>query len=107
MRWNETAPPTPRKTVTIRIRNCWRSANWTRRWIMIRFAGLVLQGVRELQEQAAVADHFVAGGKPLQDLRLPVLVLPNVDRAPAELVCAAGDVNKGLILVVAQHCRIR
>ena len=48
--------------------------------------GSVLQRIRELQEQAAVADNFVARRKPLQNLRFAVLALADLHRAPAELV---------------------
>ncbi len=63
----------------------------------------VLQRIGKLQKQAAVAHNFVSGGNAFQDLSDAVLALPGFHLAPPELVGAGGDINKGLVVVVAQH----
>src|SRR5208283_5167531 len=63
---------------------------------------LVLQGILELQEQAAIADEvfavFEAGG----DLRAAFAAAAESDEAASELVCAGLHVDEGLVFGVAK-----
>src|SRR5580700_11041219 len=103
---NATMPPMPRNATIMRTRNRWWSANWTMRLIM-RTISSALERVGKLEKQAAVPHNFVSGGKTFRDLRHPVLTWPGFDIASAELVGADGNIDKGLVVVVVQHGRVR
>src|SRR5882724_11766007 len=110
MRWKETAPAMMLSTVTIITRNrCWR-ANWTMRWIMFRFRlrlRLVLQGILELQEEAAVADNAFAFLQTFRNLRVTTLTVSDFDQAARELIGAGLDVNEWLVFCVAKDGGVR
>src|SRR4029077_10214899 len=99
-----------RNTTSIRIKNRCRNANRTMRWIILvpndSEASSVLNRVRELQKQTAVSHHFLSRGKPLQNLRLPILALPDFDRPPPELTRPVRCIDERLVLVVPQHGRV-
>ncbi len=57
MRWKEYVPATTSNTTSTSTMKRCRNAIWTMRWIM---EGLMLQGVLELEEEAAVADDTLA-----------------------------------------------
>src|ERR1017187_7311981 len=65
-------------------------------------ASSVLQRIGKLKKQAAVAHNPLSNGNALQDLRLAILAFAQVHVSPAKLVCAGGDVDKRLVIVIAQ-----
>src|ERR1035438_6575853 len=66
-------------------------------------ASSVLQRIGKLQKQAAVAHNPLSNGNALDDLRLAILAFAQIYVSPAKLVCAGSDVDKRLVIVIAQH----
>ena len=74
------------------------------RWIIsgLRARFLVLQGILELQEQTAVANHFLAILQAAGDLRLAAVGIADGHWPPCKLICAAAlHVNERLIFRIA------
>ena len=68
----------------------------------------MLQGILELQEQAAVADDVLAFLQAAGDLRAAVLAVADFHEAPRELIRDAGlHVDERLVFRVAQARRRR
>ena len=63
----------------------------------------VLQRIGKLKKQAAVAHNPLSWRNALQDLRLAILAFAQFHVAPAKLVCAASNIDKRLVIVIAQN----
>src|SRR5208337_5648202 len=61
---------------------------------------LMLQGILELQEQAAVADDVFALFQAAGDLRAAFAAAPERDHATRKLVCILLHIHKGLVFGV-------
>src|ERR1700719_3172982 len=70
-------------------------------------SGLTLQRVLELQEQASITDHVIAGLQARNNLGPAVMAFAQGDLAACKLVRAGLQINIGHILSVAQNGGIR
>src|ERR1035438_3127476 len=63
----------------------------------------VLERIGKLKKQAAVAHNSLSYRNALKNLRLAILACTQFHVTPAKLVRSAGDVNKRLVIVIAQN----
>src|ERR1700721_539146 len=68
-----------------------------------KLAPSVLQRIGKLKKQAAIAHNSFSSGNALQNLRLTVLALTDLHIASAKLIRTNGDIDKWLIVVIAQN----
>ena len=68
---------------------------------------LVLQGILELEEEAAVADDALAFLETVFDHGATVVAVSDLDLAARKLVGARLDVNEGLVFRVTQDGCVR